>query len=197
MSRKDPGSAPAMAGDVARVIVSRDRISRRIAQLARRIARCYGGKEVTILAVLTGSFIFLADLIRRLPLRMRLDVVSVSSYPGASTRSRGPRVAIPPGAGLRGRHVLIVDDILDTGRTIRALTDAVRARKPASLRTCVLLRKRRAGAVGRPRADFVGFDVPDRFVVGYGLDFDSLYRNLPGVCVLKDSRNRRRGREDA
>lgn len=197
----DPASSQAIAADIARVVVSRKRIAVRVRELAGRIAECYGQAELTILAVLTGSLIFLSDLIRQLPLKMRLDVVSVCSYPGQATRSQGPRIALPPGASLSGRHVLIVDDILDSGSTLRALQQAVALMDPASLRTCVLMQKVRPDVEDRPAADFVGFEVADEFLVGYGLDFDHLYRNLPDLCVLKPACYRRgagaTGREDA
>ena len=175
-----------LAEPIGRIVVSRDRIARRVRHLGRRIAECYASsEELTILAVLTGSLVFLADLIRQLPLNMRVDLVSVSSYSGEATRSRGPRFDAPIPGDLAGKDVLIVDDILDSGRTLTALTDAVAAAGPASLRICVLLAKRRADLSDRPRADFVGFEIDDEFVVGYGLDFDHRFRNLPDVCVLK------------
>jgi len=176
--------------DEARVLVPRDRISARVAELADAIAACYRGREVTILAVLTGAVIFLADLMRQLPLAMRIELVSVSSYPGTATASQGVnfRTQLPD---LTGKDVLIVDDILDTGRTIAALIRAVRDAGADSVRTCVLLRKlfakgsaEASGGDGRGAPDFVGFDIDDEFVVGYGLDFDNLYRNLPDLCVL-------------
>jgi hypoxanthine phosphoribosyltransferase len=173
--------------DGALVIVPRDRIARRVEELARRIADSYPAGELTILGVMTGSLVFLADLIRCLPLRLRLSMVSVRSYPGTATRSKGPQFTMPLPSDLTGRHVLIVDDILDSGQTLGTLRDAVAARNPASLRTCVLLRKVRPGRDETALADFVGFDVADEFVVGYGLDYDDLYRNLPDICVLKST----------
>lgn len=150
-------------------------------------ARAGGSAEVTLVPILTGSMIFVADLMRRLPLRMQIHIVSVSSYPGAATESRGPSVEhaltrVPD--LLAGRHVLIIDDILDSGRTLATVTQLLRQREPASLRTCVLLRKRRPSAMRQP-VDYVAFDVPDEFVVGYGLDYNDYYRNLPEICTLK------------
>ncbi|MFB3894628.1 MAG: hypoxanthine phosphoribosyltransferase [Phycisphaerae bacterium] len=191
MGKQGVTSASGLYRDIARVAVPRRRIAAGVRRLASRIADAYPDGEVTILAVLTGSLIFLADLMRRLPLRMRVEVVSVVSYPGTAVRSRGAKVLGPVPASLRGRNVLIVDDILDSGRTLAKLLSAVAAQRPAAVRTCVLLRKRRPDLPRRPTADFVGFDVPDEFVVGYGLDFDNLYRNLPDICVLK--RHARRG----
>jgi hypoxanthine phosphoribosyltransferase len=171
------------------VVIARDRIAARVGTLADEIAACYGQAELTVLVVLTGAVVFVADLVRRLPMRVRQEAVRVRSYPGRATRSQGPTFLLPPSADLVGRDVLIVDDILDSGRTLAALGKAVSARRPASLRTCVLLQKRRADLPGRPRADFVGFEIGDEFVVGYGLDYDNRYRDLPDIRVLAGARS--------
>ena len=178
-------SEEALRRQIDRVVVSRDRIARRVGLLAEQIAGCCRDEELTVVAVLTGSLIFLADLVRNMPLLMRLDVASVSSYPGQAVRSQGPRFRITPAIDLTGRSVLILDDILDSGRTLELLLETIAAQKPASLRTCVLLRKSRPDVPDRIEPDFVGFDLPDEFVVGYGLDYNHLYRNLPDLCVLK------------
>ena len=182
----DFATCEAIRRDIARVVISRDRIARRVGELAEQIADCYGSRELTILAVLTGSLIFLADLVRSLPLVMRLDVTSVCSYPGDATRPSQPRLDLPPRADLAGKDVLILDDILDSGGTLRLLTDTLRRMSPASLRSCVLLRKNRPDLPDRLDVDFVGFDLDDEFVVGYGLDYNHLYRNLPDICLLSD-----------
>jgi len=172
-----------VTGECDRVIIGRAKIKRRITTLARQIDAIYQGKELTILAVLTGSLVFLSDLVRQLPLKIRIYVVRASSYcgkksaPGKLTLSQIPEC-------LAGQNVLIVDDILDTGQTLGGLLDRVKRRKPASVRTCVLLKKVRCSN-GRVEADFVGFEIPDEFVVGYGLDYDDLYRNLPDICTLR------------
>ncbi len=180
-----PNAIYRVGDPIERVVVSRRRIALRVARLASQIARRYEGSELVILAVLTGSLIFLADLIRALPLRMRLDVISISSYPGRRTSCRAVKLCSAVPDGLKGRNVLIVDDILDSGKTIGKLSRAVHARGPADLAVCVLLRKDRPDRPGRPEADFVGFDVGPEFLVGYGLDFDGCYRNLPDICVLR------------
>ena len=172
-------------GNIARVVVPGSAIARRVAELAEEISACYDGREITILAVLTGSLVFLADLMRRLTMPLRIGVVSVSSYVGRAATAEAPRITIPLDGDLSGRDVLILDDILDSGRTLRALCDLVEKQNVASLKTCVLLRKNRPDLSDRPAVDFVGFGVGDEFVVGYGLDYDNLYRNLPDVCVLK------------
>jgi len=170
-----------------KVIIPRDRIAARIGELAEELTACYGSGELTIVGVMTGVFVFLADLMRNLAMPIRLNVVSVCSYPGESTKSCGPQLILPLTGDLTGRDVLVVDDILDSGRTMTFLLDLFSASRPASLRTCVLLRKDLGEPVERPDADFIGFDVPDAFVVGYGLDYDGLYRGLPDLCVFDPS----------
>lgn len=174
-----------LADDIDRVLVDRHALDIRVSELAGEIARCYHKQELTIVGVLTGSLVFLADLIRRLPLRVKLSVISISSYPGRATTSRGPSITGLPPESLAGKHVLIVDDILDSGKTLLALKTQLAAHHPASLRTCVILRKQIPDFTPCTQADFAGFDVPNEFVVGYGLDYDNLYRNLPDICVLK------------
>ncbi len=179
-----------MQQDIDRILISSRRIADRVGELAAELAREYAppGREqscdLTIVAILSGSLIFLADLIRRLPMRMRIALVTVSSYPGASTESRGARLFEQITADVAGRDVLIVDDILDTGGTLRAVRAELARRQPRSIRTCVLLRKPAKAPPDVP-ADFVGFDIDNYFVVGYGLDYDGLYRNLPDIAVLR------------
>ncbi len=187
MTRPDEqtGRCGDVRDDIDHIVVDRARIARRVETIADEIAASYASdRELTIVAVLTGSLIFLADLVRHLPFRMRLDVVSVSSYPGAATEARELQWRLPITADLSGRDVLIVDDVLDTGQTLRALLASVGRHRPASVRSCVLLRKPAPEPDERPEPDFVGFDIASEFVVGYGLDFDHLYRNLPEICVL-------------
>lgn len=192
MQNFDAADSESLRQDIDRVLVPRDEIARRVEQLARQIAECYGHgdgqtgeRELTILAVLTGSLVFLSDLIRRLPLKIRIEVMSASSYPGRATVSKSVALAMPPEADFAGRDVLIVDDILDSGRTLAAIVRQVNSSRPASLRSCVLLSKQRRDVAERIEADFCGFEVEPEFVVGYGLDFDDLYRDLPDICVLK------------
>ncbi len=143
--------------------------------------------SLTLVPVLTGSIVFVADLIRHLPVYMQIQLISISSYPGRATSSRGATLRQDLGTlpeSLAGRHVLLIDDILDSGRTLRLAADLLRQRRPASLRTCVLLRKERPEAMACP-VDYVCFDIPDVFVVGYGLDFNDYYRNLPEIVTLR------------
>lgn len=186
MPKNRSANGDAFRSDIDRVLFSRPRIAARVGELAREISRHYAQcEQLTIVAVLTGSLIFLADLIRQMPLRLRLDLVSICSYPGPAIRSQGPRFTLPLAADLAGKDVLVVDDILDSGQTLAALLEEIRAQGPASVRACVLLRKDRQDLPHRLAVDFFGFDVANEFVVGYGLDFDHLYRNLPDICVLK------------
>ena len=186
MDRHQPAFEKSLYRDIARVVVPRERIETRVGELGAQIAEAYAGRELTIVAVLTGALIFLSDLIRHIPLPMRISVVSVSSYPGTATETLGPKVQAPIPADLQGRHVLLVDDILDSGRTLQLLCEQAQAMVPGSLRTCVMVRKDRPDLPDRRDADFVGFDVPNEFLVGYGLDYDNLYRNLPEICVLTE-----------
>jgi len=191
-----------MHADLQRVLIDRATLARRVAELAdeigTRLSRLGGGGpaggdragpgEVTLVPVLTGSIIFVADLIRHLPIQMQIHLMSVSSYPGTSTTSQGVTMnhalsGVPD--DLAGLHVLLIDDILDSGATITAVRAELESRGPDSLHTAVLLRKERHDLV-QPEVDFVAFDIPDAFVVGYGLDFDDYYRNLPEIGVLRD-----------
>lgn len=181
-----------MQEDLQRILVSRSEIATRIESLGQQITRDLeadglGSDEITLVPILTGSIIFVSDLIRCLPLRMQIHVMSVTSYPGTSTTSRGAKLD-PTGTqvpgDLSGRHVLVMDDILDSGNTLRLVKQELEARGPASVRTCVMLRKQRPEAMAFD-VDYIAFDIPDEFVVGYGLDYDDYYRNLPDIAVLK------------
>jgi hypoxanthine phosphoribosyltransferase len=179
-----------MEYDIDRVLISRQQIQHRIGELARQIVADHapaepGGRaEITMIPILTGAMIFCCDLMRSIPLAMKIGLVTVSSYPGAAVRSQGASVIGQQIGDIRGRHVVLVDDILDSGGTIRAVVPTLRELGAASVRVCVLLRKDRPEARATP-VDYVGFDIPDEFVVGYGLDFDNYYRNLPDVVTLR------------
>jgi hypoxanthine phosphoribosyltransferase len=175
-----------MQADIDRVLISRQQIASRVKQLADQIALQYrdspGG--LVLVCILSGALIFLADLIRHLPMRMRIGLIGLSSYPGPTTAAHPPRLIKPLDIDIRIRHVLLIDDILDTGQTLRQVLDQLRQMHPASLRVCVLLRKP-AKAPPDLVPDFLGFDIEDLFVVGYGLDYDDQYRNWPDIAVLK------------
>jgi hypoxanthine phosphoribosyltransferase len=165
------------------ILISAERIQERVAELAQQIAGDYGDKPLTIVGVLTGSLMFLADLVRHLDLPLRIAFIQASSYRGAVTSPGSLHVHPELLPDLRGRHVLLLDDILDTGRTLQHLTEHLRGLAVGSLRVAVLLRKQ--GRQQLPLApDYCGFDIPDKFVVGYGLDYDDEYRHLPYVAVL-------------
>ncbi len=172
--------------DIAQVLIPEQELQARVAELAHAINATYTDDDRPLLVcVLKGAFVFLADLTRRLEMRHEVDFMEVSSY-GAGTKSSGVvRILLDLEQNIEGRHVLIVEDIVDSGRTLQYITRNLQTRKPASLRVCALLSKPSRREVNVP-LDFVGFEVPDEFVVGYGLDFGEEYRNLPFVGVLKE-----------
>jgi hypoxanthine phosphoribosyltransferase len=174
-----------MQDDLKRVLYGEAEIAARLDEMAVQITEDYRGKDLTVLAILNGSLFFMADLLRRIPLPLKLDCLRVKSYYGG-TETTG-RVQYDPQtlSDMSGRHVLLLDDILDSGHTLAAITDALRAEPGLlSLKSCVLVRKlkKRAREV---KADYVGFDIPDEFVVGYGLDYQERYRNLPLIGILR------------
>lgn len=177
-----------MHAEIDRILIDRSAIATRVAQMGSAIAsdleRACGADRLVVVPVMTGALIFAADLVRTLPMRLRLELLEASSYPGQSTVSQGVTLGAGPRTDLSGSHVLILDDIFDSGRTLAAVRELVLARAPASVRTAVLLSKRVSRSVAM-RPDFVGFEVPDEFVVGYGLDYDGWYRNLPDIAVLR------------
>ncbi len=175
-----------MRDDISRIMITRERIADRVREVAEEIARTYPDSDrgLTLVTILSGSIIFLADLIRHLPIRMKIGLVAVSSYRGATTTGTPPKMLKDLDLDIHNEDVLVIDDILDTGRTLRLVTQELLALKPASLRTCVLLRKT-AKAPDDVQADFVGFDIEDAFVVGYGLDYNDHYRNYPHIGVLR------------
>jgi hypoxanthine phosphoribosyltransferase len=165
------------------ILISAERIQQRVSELARQIAADYRNKPVTIVGVLTGSLIFLADLVRRLDLPLRIGLVQASSYRGSATAPGELHVHPELIPDVRGRHVILLDDILDTGQTLDSLVQHLRGLEVASLRVAVLLRKRGRQTI-HLEPDYCGFDIPNVFVVGYGLDFNDEYRHLPQVAIL-------------
>jgi hypoxanthine phosphoribosyltransferase len=173
-----------MQEDLERVLFDEPTILRRLDELAAEISAEYQNRELTVIAVLNGSIILMADLLRRIPLPLKLDCLGVASYHGATT-STGEivfkQVVLPD---VMGRHILILDDILDSGATLAAIRDKLVTQQPLSVKICVLLRKLKQRL--RPvEADYVGFNIADEFVVGYGLDYMEHYRNLPCIGVLR------------
>jgi hypoxanthine phosphoribosyltransferase len=168
--------------EVERVLITEGQIEKRILTLAREIERDFRGREMVVVSLLNGTVMFLADLMRHLNLPLRLDFMGVSSY-GAGTDSGELVFTKELRLDVRGRDVLLIDDILDTGKTLRHVLPKLRALKPRRIKICVLLDKP-SRRVEKIHADYAGFEIPDYFVVGYGLDFAERYRNLPFVGVL-------------
>ncbi len=169
------------------VLLSEETIRERVTELATQISDDYkaeGVEDVYMLGILRGAFIFLADLSRRLTLHRRVDFIALSSYEDASTTSGAVRLVLDVRAPLRGKHVLIVEDIVDSGKTLEYLLKTLAAREPASLKTCVLLHK--PDRLDVPATiDYLGFTIPDKWVVGYGLDYTDRYRTLPYIGVVQ------------
>ncbi len=183
MARSRPPFAEASAGGPSPALLSERRIRARVRLLGRRIEADHRGKDLVVVGVLHGSFVFLADLVREIRLPLRCDFVRVSSY-GRGTKTSGRvRVEFDLAESVRGKHVVVVEDIIDTGFTMAALLRRLRARRPAGLRVCALLRKPERGRVRVP-VDYLGFTIADRFVVGYGLDRAGLHRNLRSIVAL-------------
>jgi hypoxanthine phosphoribosyltransferase len=178
-----------MHRDIEKVLISQYQISARVRELAEQITADHSpprleNAEITIVPILTGAMIFCGDLIRQLPIKMHIGLITVSSYPGASLRTQGSQILGQQLGDITGRHILLVDDILDSGGTIKLVAPIIKELGAASVKTCVLLRKDRPTAK-ELHVDYVGFEIPDEFVVGYGLDFDNYYRNLPDIVTLR------------
>jgi hypoxanthine phosphoribosyltransferase len=173
-----------MSEDVAEILIDEQRIKERVHELAQQIMADYEDQELLMVGLLRGAVTFMVDLTRAMPRRVAIDFMAVSSY-GASTKSSGVvRILKDLEESIEGRHVLVVEDIVDSGLTLKYILEYLGRRGPASLRVCALLDKRERREVDVP-LDYVGFEVPDEFVVGYGLDYAQSYRNLPFVGVLK------------
>ncbi len=183
-----------MRGDLERVLFDEPAIHRRLDEIAAQISSDFRDHELTVIAVLHGSLMFVADLLRRIPLPLKLECLSVASYHGnpqtsgevifklaTASPSGGAQITLPDVAG---RDILILDDILDSGHTLAAVREALETAKPQNIRACVLLSKKKQRA-RNVAADYVGFEIEDEFVVGYGLDFREHYRNLPYIGVLR------------
>ena len=173
-----------LLNDIAEILVSEEAIRTKVADLGGRISKDYQGEELLLIGLLRGSIVFLSDLMRAITIPVRLDFIGIQSY-GISTESGAVRLVMDLETDIAGRHVLVVEEIVDTGKTLSYLVENLKARQPASLLVCALLDKpdRRQVPI---KVDYVGFEIPDKFVVGYGLDFAEGYRNLPYVGVLKE-----------
>jgi len=178
-----------MIQDIESILITRDAISKRVGELGRAITKDLepgnSDREIVLVAVMTGSIIFVADLMRCLPMKIRIQLMTASSYKGRTTSSSGnPILGTLP--DVVGKHVLLVDDILDSGKTLTRVREELAQLHPMSIDSCVLLRKKIPSAMEVP-CEYVGFDIEDEFVVGYGLDYDDYYRNFPDIGVLSSS----------
>ncbi len=167
-----------------RVLVSREEIQQAVARIGAEISKDYEGKELFVIGVLKGGFMFMADLVREIKLPLQLDFIAVSSY-GSSTKTSGVvRMIKDIDKPLDGKHLLIVEDIIDSGVTLKYLKEMFATRGPLSIKVCTIFDKPSRRKV-EMKGDYVGIEIPDEFVIGYGLDYDGKYRNLPDLCVLR------------
>jgi len=170
--------------DVKEVLFSADELEKRVKELAEQITADYQGKELLVIGVLKGANVFLADLIRHIELPLEIDFIAAASY-GSSTESSGVvRLLKDLDYPIENRHVLLVEDLIDTGLTLHYLAENLKARQPASFQICTLLDKPERRKVSM-EVDYKGFDIPDEFIVGYGIDFNQKYRNLSYIATLK------------
>jgi len=169
---------------IAKVLLTKEQIDDKVAELGKRISTDFAGEEIIVACVLRGAFVFCADLVRQLDLKLTIEFVEASSYGQSSDTSGNVQIKRDFDVDISGRHVLLVEDIVDTGLTLKRLKDMLLVRQPSTLSICTLLDKPSRRKVDM-RADYLGFTIPDEFVVGYGLDYAGRYRNLPDLCVLE------------
>tara|TARA_B110000305_G_scaffold35468_1_gene35354 strand:+ start:1288 stop:1824 length:537 start_codon:yes stop_codon:yes gene_type:complete len=172
--------------DINQILLTQEVIEKRVQELGKEIDQHYRDREIIIITLLDGAIVFTADLIRNLAIPLRLDCLRVSSYGNSTDPETAPRILSSLKSDVRDKHVLLVDDILDTGNTLQRVWDEVSSKQPASVHSCVFLDKPERRENGF-KADWVGFSIPDEFVVGYGLDYAGRYRQLPYVASLKPS----------
>ena len=173
------------AFDKLKVLLTEEEIRNEVKRLAQEIDRDYIGKHPLLLGILKGSFVFMADLVRLLQTPVEIEFVKLSSYGSARTTSGQIKVVQGLRARVKGRDILVIEDIVDTGITVGYFLDYLRRRKPASLKLCALLHKPSSMKVSVP-IDYLGFTLPDKFVIGYGLDYDEKFRHLPQLCFIED-----------
>jgi hypoxanthine phosphoribosyltransferase len=170
--------------DIAEILIGTEELQAKVAELGRQISEDYRGRNPLLICLLRGAVVFLSDLIRATDIPLEMDFMAISSY-GDSTESSGVvRLMMDLKSNITGRNVLIVEDIVDTGRTLAYILDNLRTRRPADVKVCALLSKPSRREI-EVELDYLGFDIPDKFVVGYGLDYAENYRNLPFIGVLK------------
>jgi len=170
--------------DLYSILYTEEQIAERVAELGRQISADYEGKSIVLVGVLNGAVVFLSDLMRQITIPVAMDLVAISSYGSYSSTSGVVRIMKDLDESVESRHVLIVEDIVDTGLTLNYLVESMRSRNPASVKVVAMLSKPSRHRV-TVHVDYLGFTVPDEFVVGYGLDFAQRYRNLPCIGVLK------------
>lgn len=175
-----------MHKDIAAVLFDEEQIKARTLELGSLIAKEYEGKVPVLIGILKGGFMFMADLIRAVDIPMEVDFMAISSYGSGVTSSGAVKIRKDIDVNIEGRHVIVIEDIIDSGLSIRYIRDYLMRHKPSSVKVCVLLNKPEAHAKDL-NIDYVGFNVGNEFVVGYGLDYDGLYRNLPYIGILKES----------
>lgn len=173
-----------MQNDISRVLLSAEEIAKRVKELGQQITKDYQGCDLLVVGILKGSNMFMSDLIRHIDMPMHMDFMIVSSYGNATESTGVVKIMKDLEKGIQGKHVLIIEDIIDTGLTLKYLTQILNTRKPESVKLCTLLDKpaRRKEPVD---VDYIGFEMPDEFLVGYGIDYAEYYRNLPFIGVLK------------
>ncbi|HPV15216.1 MAG TPA: hypoxanthine phosphoribosyltransferase [Candidatus Cloacimonadota bacterium] len=175
-----------MNEDITAVLFTEEQIRARTQELGSRISQEYEGKMPVLIGILKGGFMFMADLIRAIDIPLEVDFMAISSYGSGVTSSGAVKIRKDIDVNIEGRHVIVVEDIIDSGLSIRYIRDYLMRHKPASVKVCALLNKPEAHAK-ELKIDYVGFNVGNEFVVGYGLDYDGLYRNLPYIGILKES----------
>jgi hypoxanthine phosphoribosyltransferase len=173
-----------MLSDIQHILISMEEVQAKVKDLGAAISRDYAGKEILMIGVLRGAVIFMADLARAIDVPVAIDFMAVSSYGSSTSTSGVVRILKDLDESVEGRHLLIVEDIIDSGLTLNYLLDNLKSRNPASVKLCTLLSKPERRKMDVP-VDYIGFTVPDEFVVGYGLDYAEKYRNLPYIAVLK------------
>lgn len=171
--------------DIERVVISREEIKAACEKLGKQLTEDYQGKDVLVVGILRGAALFMMDIIREMDCHLEMDFMDVSSYHGGTSSSGEVKIIKDLDSRVEGRHILIVEDIIDTGRTLRYIIDLLKYRKAASVKVCALTDKPEGRLVKDVKADYVGIEVPKEFLVGYGLDYEQKYRNLPYIGVLK------------
>jgi len=170
--------------DIERILITEKEISERVKELGKAISRDYSGKDPVLVAVLRGAIVFLCDLLKEISIPMSLDFLSISSYSG-QVQTGVVRILKDLDQNIEDKYVILIEDIIDTGLTLNYILKILKARKPAGVRVCALLDKKVRRIVDIP-IDYRGFEIPDEFVVGYGMDYEQGYRNLPFIAVLKE-----------